>query len=207
MLSIDLAGKTFSRWTVICRVGNTQKGQAMWLCRCQCGTERALKSIVLRRNISMSCGCWKSEVTTKRSTKHGHANSGKITPTYHSWAGMVARCTNQKNKFFQNYGGRGISVCNQWNIFAGFLADMGEKPPKHSLDRINLNGNYEPSNCRWATAQEQAQNKTSNRLITFNGETRPLIEWARSLGICHSTLQERLENWSVAESLTTPKLL
>ena len=128
MKMIDLTNQIFGRWTVISRAENTPQGQGQWLCHCTCGNKKILKSIVLRRLISQSCGCLKIETTIARSTKHGHSNAGKISPTYHTWTGMIARCTNPKNKSFPRYGGRNITVCGRWlHSFADFLTDMGEK--------------------------------------------------------------------------------
>lgn len=205
MHPIDLAGQKFGRWTVVRRAENTAQGQARWLCRCECGNSKVLKSILIRRGISRSCGCLHDEVVTVRSTKHGHANAGAISPTYHSWAGMVARCSSEKHKNFQNYGGRGIKVCERWLTFANFLADMGEKPPGTSLDRINGNGNYEPSNCRWATATQQSRNRRSNRILTMSGVSRTVAEWSEVLGVHVGTLSWRVQQgWSDVDVLTRP---
>lgn len=122
---------------------------------------------------------------------------------------MLARCTNGKNRRYKDYGGRGIGVCERWYDFANFLADMGEKPKGYSLDRIDVNGDYEPGNCRWATATEQARNKRNNTLLTHNGETHTIAEWGDILGIRHTTISTRLHSgWSVERALTphkTPK--
>ncbi len=135
---------------------------------------------------------------------HGHATNG-ISPTYHSWAGMTARCTNEGHRNYALYGGRGITVCDRWLSFPNFLADMGEKPRGLSLDRIDGNGNYEPSNCRWATATEQARNRSNTRTLTLNGETRPLAEWAERTGIHPATLSDRVHHgWTDERALTEP---
>jgi hypothetical protein len=213
MRMIDLTGTTFNRWTVVSRAANTAAGQAQWRCRCDCGTERELKSIVIRRGISQSCGCLKIERIIERTTTHGHAANG-MTPTYHSWASMIARCTNPNKKEFPEYGGRGITVCERWRwSFQNFLDDMGEKPPgRFSLDRIDNSGGYEPGNCRWATDVQQANNKRPMRpwrLFTFNGETLPIAEWAARTGINERTLEARLNRlrWPVERALTTPTQL
>lgn len=203
---IDLTGQRFNRWTVIRRSENTPQGQARWLCRCDCGTQRTLKSIVIRRGASRSCGCLQSETTTARSTKHGHSQAGRISPTYHTWSGMLARCKNKNNKSYPRYGGAGITVCESWLSFENFLADMGEKPSGKSLDRIDTSLGYTADNCRWATAKQQARNKNNNRLIAFQGETRSLIEWADHLGMKQSTLSYRINTagWPIEKALATP---
>lgn len=125
---------------------------------------------------------------------------------YRSWSGMRTRCTNPKFVDWAIYGGRGIKVCERWNSFAMFFADMGQKPsPKHSLDRKDSDGNYEPTNCRWATPKEQANNwGHRNRKITYSGITLPLSEWALRIGLTRESLRDRLDSgWSVERALTT----
>lgn len=206
MRVIDLTGSVIGRWTAESRGENLPNGQTRWWCICECGTRKLVSGIVLRDKRSQSCGCLQSELTVKRSTKHGHSPMrGKISPTYHSWCGMIARCTNPGHGSYARYGGRGISVCEPWLDFANFLADMGEKPKGASIDRVDTNGNYEPSNCRWATAKEQGRNKRNNRLLTYQGETLCLQEWAERLGIRGETIWGRLDTgWSVNDALSTP---
>lgn len=128
-------------------------------------------------------------------------------PTYYSWSGMKARCFYEKHEAFDNYGGRGITVCDKWLKFAGFLEDMGVKPAGKELDRIDPNGNYEPSNCRWVTRQENVDNRRCTQMITHNGVTKPLTHWARDLGITRKALKRRLDrNWPVSRAVTTGKL-
>lgn len=170
----------------------------MWACKCDCGNTKTLKSIVLRRGLSQSCGCLKLEVLVERSTKHGHSPAkGGFSPTYHSWTAMMQRCTNQNSERYKDYGGRGIAVCERWHEFANFLADMGEKPFRKSLDRIDNSGNYEPANCRWATFKAQGRNKRNNRALTVNGETRLLVEWAELRGMKPQMIRDRLaDGWT-----------
>lgn len=204
MRVIEITNHKVGRWTVISRADNTPNGQSQWLCRCTCGNEKVLKSIVIRRGLSQSCGCFKRETMLARFTKHGHATNG-ISPTYHSWASMIARCTNPNNKAFPDYGGRGISVCERWKTFQNFLEDMGEKPTGLSLDRINNDGNYEPGNCRWASDRTQARNRRSNRFLTFNGKTQSIRDWAQEMKLGYQNLTSRLHyGWSVERALTEP---
>lgn len=159
----DLAGQTFGRLTVQGRVGVDSHGRnSIWLCRCECGTEVRARADHLRSGRMRSCGCLRVEVTQRTKTKHGHARQNEPRhPLYHTWAHMVERCHDPRRAGYQWYGARGIKVCERWRRdFTAFLADMGPRPsPKHSLDRINNDGDYEPGNVRWATAKEQRANQ------------------------------------------------
>lgn len=143
--------------------------------------------------------------------KHGHAKTTDrpATTEYAAWARMISRCGNPEARGYRNYGGRGISVCSQWrDDFTSFLEDVGARPsPDHSLDRYPDNdGNYEPGNVRWATRDEQANNKRTTVRLTLRGETMALTEWARHLGIEYTTLRSRFhKGWSVEDMLTRPK--
>ncbi len=166
----DLTGKRFGRWTVIRESGRTQQGKTQWLCQCDCGNQ----GIVRRSNLmarSKSCGCLRRDIGAQLSkqfpevnTVHGHARRGRpATPIYKSWVNMRQRCYDVNNHAFKYYGGRGISVCARWQKFENFLADMGPKPEGLTIDRINTEGHYMPSNCRWATRAEQSANRNYNR--------------------------------------------
>lgn len=126
--------------------------------------------------------------------KHGgYKHGGYGTPEYRIWRGLRERCLNSRSKHFARYGGRGIRVCDRWNDFAAFLADMGKKPsPTHSIDREDVNGHYEPGNCRWATPTQQANNRRNTVHVEANGETRPAAEAARAYGLNFATLKARL---------------
>lgn len=139
--------------------------------------------------------------------RHGHVIGRKRSATHMAWTNMIARCSNANRPDFHCYGGRGITVCEQWrNSFSDFLRDMGERPSStHSIDRFPDNdGNYEPGNCRWATRDEQMQNTRHTRLITFNGETRGLNAWAKILGINRTSLTTRLDKWPLEKAMTQP---
>ena len=194
MKLLYLVGMKFGRLTVTARADNTAKGQARWECLCECGKSVVITSQVIRSGKSKSCGCLNLEVLSKRKTTHGHTTNNETSKTYHSWAGMIARCTNPKNSHYPQYGGRGITVCDAWHTFANFLDDMGIKPDGLSLDRINNDLPYAPSNCRWATAIQQARNKSTNRFITYNGITKCVSEWAEFLSVSPSTINWRQHN-------------
>jgi hypothetical protein len=204
----DLTGQVFGYWTVVERGENSPAGQTRWLCRCRCGTTALVQAASLVHGHGRSCGCLKVEKTRQRSTKHSHAHEGKLSPTYHSWAGMKARCTNPNHSSFERYGGAGVLLCERWLSFENFLADMGERPPGTTLDRYpNQNGNYEPGNCRWATDEQQARNKGNNRLLTLDGVTRTTAEWSEVLGLPQATISDRLRRGrSDAEALSLTKL-
>lgn len=137
-------------------------------------------------------------------SKHGHSIRGNRTREYISWANLKIRCYKKNHPYYPDYGGRGITVCERWlNSFENFLSDMGRCPDGHTIDRINNDGNYEPSNCRWATKVEQASNRKSNRVLTFNGKTQIAKRWAEELGIGYQTLIFRLKSgWPVERALT-----
>ena len=161
----DLTGMRFGRLLVSGRASARRDGQAYWLCCCECGGTTIAGGKDLRSGHTQSCGCLRIEGQRELRRRHGHAprkpGGHAVTPTYRSWYGMKSRCLNAKQAAYKNYGGRGITVCERWLSFKNFLADMGPRPsPKHSIDRWpNNDGNYEPSNCRWATATEQARNR------------------------------------------------
>lgn len=193
----DLTGKQFGKWTVIAETVNHPSSKYVyWTCLCECGTTKSIRGTMLTGHRSQSCSpC----------SKRNHGMEG--TPEYSSWHAMKQRCKNPNATTFPNYGGNDITICERWESFENFYADMGPKPSKsHTIDRYpNQNGNYEPNNCRWATPEEQARNRRSNRLVSFNGKTMCVASWSSETGINVKCLHMRLQaGWSVERALTEP---
>lgn len=204
----DLTGKVFGRLTVLSDgERRTPSGGMYWLCKCECGTIKEVPALALSKGITVSCGCYNKEVNSNRAI-HGHnRKKGKKSPTYISWTKMNDRCNNQKCPEFKWYGERGIIICESWKSFSNFLADMGERPEGKTLDRKDPNGNYEPSNCRWITQKEQANNTRRNVFITHNQQTKTVSEWADYLGIKYGTLYGRLFKYNIPlEKAIVPNL-
>lgn len=162
-----------------------------WLLRCDCGVE--LTRTVSQANSGRVTAC--DACAAKKRVKHGesHSRNQGISAEYTIWNGLRNRCNNPKDKNYRRYGGRGIQVCERWGTYQNFLADMGRRPsPGHSIDRIDNDKGYEPSNCRWATATAQGRNRRNNRLLTLNGKTQGLSVWAEELGATGEALSGRL---------------
>lgn len=181
-----------------------------WKCLCNCGNEKVIREDALRgRRPSLSCGCLQAEKAVELGrrclTTHGLCDR----PESVIWHGLTSRCFSPNNAAFDRYGGRGITVCERWRGpygFANFLSDMGPRPsPAHSIERIDNNGNYEPTNCVWATSVQQGRNKRNNHVIEYNGESLCLSAWAERLGIQGGTLLHRIRSgWPIEKALTTP---
>lgn len=187
-----MIGQVFGRWTVVANAEPVRVGRrgrkAQVLCMCQCGVERAVTVGNLKSGISQSCGCLKSEQTRQRSFLHGRDTRDK---TYMSWSAMRARCNDPRHAKYPAYGERGIRYCERWNDFTAFLADMGERPPGTTLDRIDVSSMYEPGNCRWATVKEQSMNKRDAVWIEYQGRPMRIEDIAAAEGVSYTTAWRR----------------
>lgn len=204
----DLSGRRFGRLTAVRRIGTASNRVAIWEAVCDCGNVTSTKSAYLVSGETKSCGCLKRELAVamgSSSKTHGHARDGARSSTYAIWSTMKARCMNPASADFQRYGGRGITVCARWaESFENFLQDMGERPEGKSLDRIDGNGNYEPSNCRWATNKEQARNHSLNRIVTVDGESKCVAEWSDLSGVKRAAIYRRLASgWEPSRAVFT----
>lgn len=205
MKTKNLSGLVFGLLTVIEEV-HTSENKAIrpshrkWVCRCACGKYSSVSSASLGHGKTKSCGCLRLK---GREPRHGDTNSHE----YEVWSQMKRRCLNPKNPAYKNYGGRGITVCERWlNSYENFIADMGRRPSDlHSIDRINNDGNYEPSNCKWSTRLEQCANKRGLVILEITGLRMSKNRWAESFGIKPATLDRRLKlGWTPYDAVTTP---
>ena len=202
----NIVGLKFGRWTVLEKAEQTIPvawgKMQVFLCRCDCGVERLVGKVYLLRGQSLSCGCLRLDAHPRR-IKHGGCVNGR-SREYLVWVRMISRCTNQNDRSYPDYGGRGIKVCDQWLAFSTFLNDMGDRPTdKHTIERCNNNGNYEPSNCRWAVRAEQNRNKRDTVFFTHEGETLCMSDWARRLGVPIARMRTRYctNKWTIRQSL------
>lgn len=187
-----MIGKRFGILTVVKCVGRT-RGVLRWECLCDCGQMAIRLDRGLKKNASSNCGCLNRKRLIESIRIHGMSR----TPLHRIWMGMIRRCHCDSNKSFYLYGARGISVCERWrSAFTHFAEDMGPRPsPKHTLDRIDNDGHYEPGNCRWAKMDEQSRNTRRTRLFTHNGKTQCMKDWAKELGVHYVTLRQRIERY------------
>ena len=209
---IDLTGEKYNKLTVLKRVKN-QKKSTMWLCECDCGNKVIVSAGNLKNNHTTSCGCYakqnsKSRMQNKQNPmyKHGLYN----TRINEIWNAMKKRCYLKSHMAYSSYGGRGITICDEWlnreNGFVNFYnwaMDNGYQD-NLSIDRINVDGNYEPNNCRWVTTEEQQNNKRNNRIIEYNGEKKTLAQWSKIYGINYKTLLSRIRSKKTTQELFAP---
>ena len=211
MRKLSLLNQRFGRLVVI-ELDNNKKEKVMWKCKCDCGNITYVSTSNLRAGRIKSCGCLKLERLLERSTTHNQRH----TYLYEVWKSLRQRCNNPKNSSYHNYGGRGIKVCDEWNnSFQAFydwsysngysIENQKDEVHKLTLDRIDVNGNYEPSNCRWVDRKTQARNTRLCKLITYNGETRCLSEWCEILNLKYPTISNRFRyGWTPERAFETP---
>lgn len=200
---IDLKGQKFHRLTVLERDYSSKCGQPKWLCRCDCGNIVSVFSSNIKRKNTQSCGCLNQEVAKNRLETHGFTG----TRIHNIWMHMNARCNNPKSDAYDNYGGRGIKACDEWVDFTPFRdwALSHGYSDNLTIDRINNNGNYEPSNCRWSTAEVQSNNRRSNHYIIYNGENKTLMQLSKEFRISYGALKYRIKcGWAIEQALTKP---
>ena len=193
----DISGKRFG--FLVCLEKDESVGRVHYFCRCDCGRVKSIMQSHLCRGVVTSCGC----KMTKGTPVHGLTNSVE----WKTWSGIKRRCYNSNEKSYNRYGGRGIKVCDRWkNSFENFYKDMGPRPSTaHQIDRIDNDGPYSPDNCRWTSRLKQANNKSNNRLISFESKTLTLAQWSRETGINAETISTRLKSgWPVKKALTFP---
>ncbi len=206
---VIVAGARYGRLIAIQPCGRISAEQRVaWLFRCDCGNEIQIIARTVSRKRAQSCGCLKVDKTRERMTTHGRGSARTPDRVYQTWARMISRCSATEGKDWNDYAGRGIRVCEEWrHDFPAFAAYIGPRPsPIHSIDRIDVNGNYEPGNVRWATPKEQARNRRSNRLVTINGVTRCMAEWLELNAIDPRMAEARVSRWgwSYERAVTEP---
>lgn len=185
--SSDLTLKVVDKFVVIAPVGTGNRNLHIWVCVCHCGSVFTLSSRQIMHKKPRSCGCLGGAAST-----HGMSH----TKVFRIWAGMINRCTKPNNTNFIHYGGRGITVCDEWKTsFEAFYRDMGDPPKGKTLDRINNDGHYSKENCRWVDRKEQSNNTRQNNLVTYLGNTQTITQWAETLGIHVNTLRHRIKKW------------
>lgn len=202
MKKLDLKGQRFGKLKVL-EEANQIGIRTRWICLCDCGNKKEIGTNELRQGNTQSCGCYQKECRISNVTKHKMSN----TRLYKIWSCMKYRCLGRKYKEYHLYGGRGIKICDEWLTFDGFYEWAKDKYFENSsIDRINYNGNYEPSNCRFVDNFVQAKNRRNVKLYTYKGETLALSEWARKYNINYFSLRGRVKysGWDIGKALTTP---
>lgn len=201
----DLTGQRFGRLVVVSPAGldRTRKNMT-FLCKCDCGNEKIVSAPQLKSGCTKSCGCLKRELTSKRRTTHGKRN----TRLYRIWANIKDRTSNPNQNRYYCYGAKGVSICDEWKDFQTFYdwAMSNGYSDELTIDRIDINGNYEPSNCRWATIVQQQNNTSRNHFLTYDGKTQTIAQWSEEYGIDAHKLRRRVVayHWTIERALNTP---
>ena len=194
----DVTSKRYGRLTALRRIGSTKSGNSFWEFKCDCGKSHAANLNDVKNGGIRSCGC----LSIEKHKKHGLRSH----PLYGRWLSMLRRCYNKNNDEYHNYGGRGIRVCERWHDIGNFIADVGSPGQGQSLDRINVNGDYAPSNVRWANQREQSWNMRKNIFIEYGGKKKCIAEWAKEKNMGYGTLRSRIVNlrWESKRAIETP---
>jgi hypothetical protein len=201
----DITGQTFGRLTALGPVGRKRR-KIVWLCQCSCGNLYSVEGVYLRVGNTRSCGCLAPDINAERMSTHGMHSD----PLYQVWQAMIKRCINCNDSRYSSYGGRGIAISGEWrHDFKAFYNHVSQLPnfrkKGYSLDRIDNDGNYEPGNVRWATTGQQNRNNRRTHLVTHNGKTQCLTDWAQEYGLNRRTFTMRLERgWTFERALTEP---
>lgn len=207
-----IKGQKYGRLTIIeldhMKTYTNHNGKVPYVkCLCDCGNITIVSLPSIKAGNSASCGCFNKELASKRSKTHGLSK----TTEYSIYIDIKKRCYTKTSTHYKDYGGRGITICQEWlDDFMNFYNDMGEKPgDEYSIDRIDNNGNYSKENCKWSTQSQQCRNRRSSVKLEFNGVTKNLIDWAEELGFSYDLLWDRIfaQKWSIEKALTTPKIL
>lgn len=204
----NLIGMKFGRLTVISRAENSKDNRSMWLCRCDCdGNEKIIKGKYLLNGNTKSCGCLSIESLIKRNVSSGKRNGESYSKIYYTWYNMISRCYKDVDGTSKYYKNKGIIVCEEWKIYENFRdwSINNGFSDELSIDRIDYDGDYEPSNCRWVDIFVQANNKSTNHMITFNGETKTLMQWSRKFNLNYGLLSSRIYRGCSIEELFIPK--
>lgn len=193
----DLSGLKFNRLTVVGENSISKHGAIKWNCMCECGNASIVRTGALKSGQTKSCGCAQKEAVTK----HGMTR----TRTHNIWRGMRQRCVDKNSKDYARYGAIGISVCERWEDFSNFLADMGKCPQGMTIERIDNTKGYGPENCKWASWLEQSHNRTNNHSISIGGERLLISQWAKRLGVGDTVIPHRLAmGWDAEKACSTP---
>lgn len=203
-MALDLTGRKIHRLTALKLT--RKRGKRAWEVVCECGTRMVMVTEHFLRGKTKSCGCYAREIAPMRSSQNRTTHGFARTPIYNAWCAMMRRCYNKSSNRYRHYGGRGITVCARWHNVVNFVNDMSPRPDGYSLDRINNDGNYEPSNCRWATRQQQIYNRQVTRRVAYRGEKRTMRELSQLCGLRPSILASRIfyNNWTVERAMSTP---
>lgn len=196
MIHVEQINSTFGKLTVMSRAENDRFGRTQWLCKCECGKEKVVALFRMTNGHTRSCGCIKGAPKT-------HGQRG--TPTHNTWLAMKQRCNYAECEAYEFYGARGITVCKRWDdSFENFLADMGERPDGMTIERNETNGNYEPSNCRWATMPEQQRNRRTTIKVERDGKTQCIKDWCDELGLGVNRVYGRIRRGALPEEALRP---